>query len=51
MRKEGTDVDKEKRSSSFTYSERTLELETNTLIGYLRRSPKIIQKQLAPLLN
>ena len=51
MRKEGTDIEKERRSSSFTFSERTLELEINSLIGYLRRSPKVIQKQFVPLLN
>lgn len=51
MRKEGTDQEKERRSSSFTFNERTLEIEINALIAYLRRSPKIVQKQFAPLLS
>jgi len=51
MRKEGTDTDKERRTSSFSFNERNLELEINTLLIYLHRSPKIVQKQFSPLLH
>lgn len=51
MRKEATEIDRDRPRLPISFTDRLMENELNALITYLRRAPKTVQKQFAPLLT